>query len=162
LLQAARQELERLRQLQPSFRDTGGFAGAAEWQSYTGIMRPLADKPPWLAAWDRAVRILVRLEQRTLADSERPTKSPAEELFATAADGRGALAQPEFEQVRDVRAADVWALQLSRPLQQCCVCSESHTHFCAHDQRMLADSVRPCGRWRRSSVPWWGWQAALA
>jgi hypothetical protein len=73
--QAARLELQRTRQLHPYFpadptslgvRLPGEPPGQGpSWQSYACLMRPLLDKAPWLAAWDRQLRALLRFDLRS-------------------------------------------------------------------------------------------------
>lgn len=60
----------------------------APWQLYEALMAPNVAKPPWLAAWDRMVRFIMRFDQR---DHQMGGESPLHGLFvkhATASTGR--------------------------------------------------------------------------
>ncbi|CAD7702924.1 unnamed protein product, partial [Ostreobium quekettii] len=61
--QAQRLETIRLKQFYPYFPDDSGYK-APEWQTRRALMKPLLEKSPWLAVWDRQVRKLVRLAIR--------------------------------------------------------------------------------------------------
>lgn len=96
--QAQRLETVRLKQLYPYFPDDSGYK-APEWQTRRGLMRPLLEKPPWLAAWDRQIRKLVRLASRT---GEVQGYSPLEDIYDTYASGE-LMTPVEFAEVRHVR-----------------------------------------------------------
>lgn len=49
-----------------------------DWQTRSGLMRPLLEKPPWLAVWDRTLRKLVRLAFRL---GEIQLSSPLEDIY---------------------------------------------------------------------------------
>ncbi|GMH33627.1 hypothetical protein BSKO_01461 [Bryopsis sp. KO-2023] len=75
--QAARLETNRAKQMYTYCPDDTSFR-APDWQTRWGLMQPLLDKPPWLAAWDRYLRRLVRLAFRL---GEIQLSSPIEDLF---------------------------------------------------------------------------------
>lgn len=75
--QAARLDTTRMKQLYTYCPDNSGF-NAPDWQTRSGLMRPLLEKPPWLAVWDRTLRKLVRLMFRL---GEVQLSSPLEDLY---------------------------------------------------------------------------------
>ena len=42
------------------YEDGSGWERPAAWQTPQQLMRALSSKPPWLAAWDRLMRTLIR------------------------------------------------------------------------------------------------------
>jgi hypothetical protein len=100
LPQAARLELQRTRQLHPYFpRDptSSGVRPPGEppglgfsWQSYACLMHPLLDKSPWLAAWDRTLRTLLRFDLRSGGLRGASALQDAFEAAARSAAGGGA------------------------------------------------------------------------
>lgn len=52
-------ELSRCKAMYAYFEDGSGWARPA-WQSRTLLMKPLMDKAPWQAAYDRIARLLLR------------------------------------------------------------------------------------------------------
>lgn len=66
-----------MKQFYPYFPDDSGFK-APEWQTRRALMKPLLEKSPWLAVWDRHVRKLVRLAIRM---GELQGCSPLENVY---------------------------------------------------------------------------------
>ena len=56
-------ELLRIKQMYAYFPDDGHWEGPT-WQSRALMFKPLIEKPPWMAAWDRIMRLLVRCDSR--------------------------------------------------------------------------------------------------
>ncbi len=63
-VQAARLEVVRSCQLYPYSCDNSAWPRPA-WASYSALMSPQLAKQPWVAAWDRLLRVLLRLELRS-------------------------------------------------------------------------------------------------
>eukprot|EP00775_Hariotina_reticulata_P006370 gene6370-6602_t len=61
--QAARLEAIRAKQLYPYSCDGSGYL-RQPWATYEALMAPQLIKTPWVAAWDRLLRVLLRLELR--------------------------------------------------------------------------------------------------
>ncbi|GBF95369.1 hypothetical protein Rsub_07797 [Raphidocelis subcapitata] len=99
--QAARLESVRARQLHPYFPAAARHAwpGRREWECHAALVAPQADKAPWLAAWDRQIRSLLRLELSARAAAGDPGGTPLGDAFAAASDGGDELAPVAFEQL---------------------------------------------------------------
>ncbi len=118
-MQAARLELQRARQLHCYFpQDTTASGvrppdenpgGGPAWQSYSALMHPLLDKSPWLAAWDRLLRTLLRFDLRS---GGLQGDSHLRDLYEGACRGAEALGEPELE-----AALKAWGFSKSEILE---------------------------------------------
>ena len=53
-----------------------------EWASHTALLKPLTSLAPWMAAWNRTVRKMVRLKQREHEhDGDTKSDTPLAEVF---------------------------------------------------------------------------------
>lgn len=52
-------ELSRIRDIQAYYSDGSGWV-PPPWKGLKALMGALMEKPPWLAAWDRLMRIIIR------------------------------------------------------------------------------------------------------
>ncbi|KAG2497889.1 hypothetical protein HYH03_004155 [Edaphochlamys debaryana] len=91
--QARRMELSRAKAMYAYFEDGSGWARPA-WQSRPLLMRPLADKAPWQAAWDRLLRLLLRSDLRC---GDMEGDSPLEDVFFNATGGEEAMTGEQWE-----------------------------------------------------------------
>jgi hypothetical protein len=105
---AQRLNLKFLLEWSPYFASTGeDRSGVPQWASYTAMMKPLTSLPSWMAAWNRAVRKMVRLKLRD-SESHEDVKgdSPLSEMF---------YASTHQNTMMDRAAFETWANQSGYP-----------------------------------------------
>lgn len=103
-----RLDLEFLLEWSPYFSSKNeSRLGAPEWASFTAMMKPLVAMPPWLAAWYRTIRKMVRIKQRDMESREDAKgDSPLAQMFY-AMTGQAPL--------MDRQMFEAWASQSGHP-----------------------------------------------
>lgn len=77
-LQAARNELLRVQQVFQHCAETAGYKGPS-WATAKALKTALTEKSPWLAGWDRFIRMMLRLQD--LGGQGAATQGFVEDLF---------------------------------------------------------------------------------
>mmetsp|Transcript_24719 Transcript_24719/g.67372 ORF Transcript_24719/g.67372 Transcript_24719/m.67372 type:complete len:971 (-) Transcript_24719:3284-6196(-) len=93
--QAKRLEMQRIKAMYGYFYDGSGYAPPL-WRTRSQMFKALIEKSPWLAAWDRLMRLLVRLDLRS---GDIQTDSYIEDIFDSRCSDEGDLPQENFEAI---------------------------------------------------------------
>jgi hypothetical protein len=138
-----RLDLEFLLEWSPYFSSKNeSRLGVPEWASLAAMMKPLVAMPPWVAAWYRTIRKMVRIKQRDMeCHEDAKGDSPLAQMFYTMTNQAPLMDRQMFE---------AWAVQSGHTTSTIQWLSKQMT-------RML--EVRPAKQSNLSStkrIPWEG------